>query len=372
MSVVDRFDEWAFRGWPVTADGLAVVRIAYAGLSLVIGTPRWTWAGRLPDAVWNPEPGPLRLLPGPPGVVAMLVLQLLFVTALVALLVGWRTPVASVAVTVTGAIGFGITYALGNYDHSFIGVLTPAVLAPSGWGARWSIDAAHGRVPEVQGWPVRLLAWLLGLAMLTSAYPKVRAGWLNPHTHAVLGQLASQYFVHGRRALLATQSVHLHAGAFWEVFDDLTILVEGGFVIAVLTVAGTRLWAAMAAVFHAAILLMINIPFSANLLIYVAFVDWSGVTRRLHRARRPAGLARLAAHRFAGVGVAGIGIAYAAFCARFDAVLPALLSLLSHRADFLAQIPLLLAGGLVGIWYLLRRPLLAGAAIRRPAARRAI
>jgi hypothetical protein len=372
MTVVDRFDTWVFRGWPVTAKSLGTVRILYAGVSLLVGTPHWTWAGRLPGAVWNPEPGPLRLLPGPPGPTVMVILQLLFVMALVALLVGWRTPIVSVAVTVIGAVGFGITYALGNYDHSFIGVLTPAVLAPSGWGAKWSVDAAQGRVKAVEGWPVRLLAWLLGLAMLTSAYPKVRAGWLDIHTHAVLGQLANQYFVHGRRALLATQSIHLHAGAFWEVFDDLTIVVEGGFVIAVLTVAGTRLWAAMAAVFHAVILLMINIPFSANLLIYVAFVDWSVVTSRLPRTDRATSVARFAGHRFAGVGVIAVGLAYAVFCAEFGAALPALLSLVSDRADFLAQIPLLMVGGVVGLWYLLRRPLFAGVGIRRLTARRAI
>jgi hypothetical protein len=372
MTVIERFDSWAFRGWPVTADNLAVVRILYAGVSLLVGTPRWTWAGRLPAAVWNPEPGPLRLLPGPPAPVVMLTLQLLFVAALVALLLGWRTPVVSVVVTVIGAVGFGITYAMGNYDHSFIGVLTPAVLARSGWGARWSVDAAQGRVADVEGWPVRLLAWLLGLAMLTSAYPKIRAGWLNIHTHAVLGQLANQYFVHGRHALLATQSIHLHAGAFWEVFDDLTVLVEGGFVVAALTVAGTRAWAAMAAVFHAAILLMINIAFSANLLIYVAFVDWSPVAARMARADELASLRRLAAHRFAGMAVVTLGVAYAVFCAQFGAVAPAVLSLFSDRADFLAQIPLVLAGGVVGLWYLLRRPKLAGAALRRPAARRAI
>jgi hypothetical protein len=371
MTIVDRFDSWAFRGWPVTADSLAVVRILYAGVSLLVGTPRWSWAGRLPDAVWNPEPGPLRLLPGAPGPVVMVVLQLLFVTALVALLLGWRTPVMSVAVTVVGAAGFGITYAMGNYDHSFIGVLTPAVLALSGWGARWSVDAAQGRVAEVEGWPVRLLAWVLGLAMLTSAYPKVRAGWLDIHTHAVLGQLANQYFVHGRHALLATQSIHLHAGAFWEVFDDLTVLVEGGFVVAALTVAGTRAWAAMAAVFHAAILLMINIAFSANLLIYVAFVDWSSVAGRV-RAERLSPVTRWAGHRFAGAGVITAGVTYAVFCAHFGAVLPACLSLFSNRADFLAQIPLVLGGGAVGLWYLLRQPKLAGAALRRPTARRAI
>ena len=372
MTVVERFDSWAFRGWPVSADSLAMVRILYAGLSLVVGTPRWVWAGQLPHAFWNPEPGPLRLLAGPPGPGLLLILQLLFVVALVALLFGWRTPIVSVAVTAIGAVGFGITYAMGNYDHSFVGVLTPAVLARSGWGARWSVDAAHGRIADVESWPVRMLAWLLGLAMLTSAYPKVRAGWLDIHTHAVLGQLASQYFVHGRRALLATQAIHLHAGAFWEVFDDLTILVEGGFVIAVLSVAGTRLWVAMAAVFHAGILLMINIAFSANLLIYIAFVDWSVVTRRLRRLGRPTAYARFAAHRFAGAGVLAVGVAYALFCAKVGAALPALLSLFSDRADFLAQIPLVLAGGAVGLWYLLRQPVLVRAGSRRLTARRAI
>lgn len=378
MRAVEGVDRWIFLGWPVTPEGLAIVRILYAGLGLVIGTPRWAWAGRLPHALWNPEPGPLRLLPGPPGPIVMVALQMVFVAALVALLVGWRTPAMSVAVTVIGATGFGITYAMGNYDHSFMGVLTPAVLAPSGWGARWSVDAAQGRRPDVEGWPVRLLAWLLGLAMLTSAYPKIRSGWLDVHSHAVLGQLASQYFVHGRHALLATQSIHLQVGGFWELFDDLTVLVEGGFVFAVLTVSGTRLWTAMAAVFHAAVLLMINIPFSANLLVYIAFVDWSFISRRFETSMphpRVGWFVRLARHRAAGVLVVAAGLGYAAFCAAYDALLPALLSLVTDRSDFLAQVSLVLLGGAIGLWYLLSQLLKVAAPLvpgRRPGPRPAV
>jgi hypothetical protein len=56
--------------------------------------------------------------------------------------------------------------------------------------------------------------------------------------------------------------------------------------------------------------------------------------------------------------VLAVGLAYATFCSAFGALLPALLSLVSNRSDFLAQIPLLLGGGALGLWYLRLRPTL--------------
>jgi hypothetical protein len=293
----------------------------------------------------------MRLLPEAPSVAILFVLQAAEAVALAALLVGWRTRVASWAVALVGTVGSGIIYSSGNLDHGFLPILMAALMSFSGWGAAWSVDAARGRTVEVAAWPIALLAWCLGLAMLGAAWPKVQAGWLRLDTHAARGHLVEEYVVNHRRQLLAGQAMRVSDGRLWEVLDYLTVLLEGGFVVAVLWVRSTRVFVAAAAVFHLAIILMMNISFVSNMVVYAAFVDWTWLAARV---RVPHRWSAVAAQPLVPMAVVAVGAGVAVLSDRAGPPLVALVGLVSDRSLLLVHTALILAGAAVAAVFLAR------------------
>jgi predicted DCC family thiol-disulfide oxidoreductase YuxK len=288
--VGERFDRWVNEG-AFTRTALARYRVVYATVVLLL-LPDFSWLAAFPDAMFDPPPGMMRLADGFPPEAVLWGLEAVVAACLVAVLIGWRTRVASLLLVPVAMVGYGYTYSLGKLDHDILLLLVPPALALAGWGDRMSVDALRRRrrglpvAPErAEQWPLRLLALLVGLAYVTAALPKLLSGWLDPATQVVRGVELRQYFVDGETDYLA----HLFAGldnpVFWELLDVTTIVFEACMVLAVLSWAGTRLWFAIAAVFHFSVLLMLNIPFWHNTLVYGFVVAWDRL--RLPRATLP-------------------------------------------------------------------------------------
>jgi uncharacterized membrane protein YphA (DoxX/SURF4 family) len=117
--------------------------------------------------------------------------------------------------------------------------------------------------------------------MFTAGLPKILGGWLDPSTQATQGRFVRQFFVHGRRDLLAPFALDLQSPFLWEVFDVLTVCFEIGFLFAILSPIATRLFAVGAIAFHTGIALILNIAFVPNYIVYAAVFPWSSVARLL-------------------------------------------------------------------------------------------
>lgn len=300
--MADRFDAWVHAG-PFTRTSLARYRILYAVVVLLL-LPNFTWVSAFPDSMFDPPPGPMRLFSGFPPEPFLWGLQATLAACLVAILIGWRTRVASFLLLFVSMLGFGFTYSLGKIDHDIFLILVPPAMALAGWGDRLSVEALQRRrrgEPErperAEQWPLRLYALLIGLGFVTAALPKIRGDWLNPFTHVVRGVELRQYHGDGEHDYLANVFVAIKNPVFWEVLDVATIVLEAGMILAVLSWATTRLWFAIAAMFHLGVFLMLNIPFWHNVLAYAFVVGWDRlpVPATWRQPRRvPVGLLRAA------------------------------------------------------------------------------
>jgi hypothetical protein len=177
--------------------------------------------------------------------------------------------------------GFGVTYSFGKIDHTIVLVLVPAIMAFSAWGSALTVGTSRDGRPDtadataIAQWPMRLLAFTIALAFVTAGSAKVRSGWLDIHNHATEGHFIRQYFSNGRDGWLGPLFLRLHEGPVWELFDWLTVALELGLILAVLSWRNLRIGVAVAAIFHLGVLLMMNIAFHANVIGYGAFVRWS-------------------------------------------------------------------------------------------------
>lgn len=260
----------------MTSVDLVRFRVIYAAVMLML-LPSFTLVAAYPDSLYRPPPGPFEMLAGFPPLWILASLEVALALALAALLVGYWVGIASVAVTVLMVAGLGFSYSLGKIDHNILPTIAPLFLLAAGWSGR----------REPREWVMRLLAWTIGLSFLTAGLPKLMNGWLDPATQATRGWFVESYYSQGRTAWLADWLIGIKAGWLWEPMDWAAVLLE--LSIVVLAVCSWRAWRAglvALTVFHLGVLLMLNINFADNVLVYAAFAPWGRLPWRSFAASK--------------------------------------------------------------------------------------
>lgn len=281
-------ERWIFHSFQASPHSLASCRILTALYLLLVISPGhsaqldFSFLASVPDVFYSPPPGPMQLFDDFPSATYFECIHFLLNVCGVALLVGYRTRVVSIAISLLLLAGFGFSYSLGKVNHNILFVLLPLVMSASNWGKAYSYDALSER--NVSGspvfWPITLMAFLLGFAMFSAGVPKLLSGWLETSSHAVHRTLVGQYFVNERQDFLAPYLLSFDCPTFWEGLDWATVLFETGFLVAVFHPSSTRLFAGFAVLFHFGVLLVLNISFLNHLVVYALFVDWDTITER--------------------------------------------------------------------------------------------
>ena len=277
-ATIDRIDAWCRRG-DFSVNDIAWFRVIYCvGLLLTLQQVS-ALSGRSADQ-FDPPPGPIMLFDSLPPHAVLEGLEI--VTAVLAgfLLLGLHTRTVSILLALALMTGFGLTYSFGKIDHTIVVALVPAMMAFSHWGDAMSLDV--GSKPpdaerDVAQWPMRLLAVMIALSFVTAGWAKFRSGWLDLDTHAVQGHFARGYFTQSRTKWLAPELIDLRLGRLWEVADWLTVGLELGLILTVVSWRLFRVAVAVTTLFHLGVLLVINIAFSWNLLGYAAFYRWASI-----------------------------------------------------------------------------------------------
>lgn len=351
-SVIERVDAWSRRG-DFTVEDLARYRIIY-GLLALLSLRGYGNIASQPSAQFDPPPGPIMLFPSIPPRFALEALEVVAAVLVVFLIMGFRTRTTSVLLALALMTGAGLSFSFGKIDHGIFVLLLPAVMAFSGWGGAMSVDAhlkaRAGRPPiEASQWAVRLFAFMIGLAFFTAGSAKVRAGWLDLHTHAARGHFLQGYVTYDRTDYLAPFVLRVHdIGILWEALDWFTVALECGLIVTVLWWRTFRIGIAFATLFHLGVLLMMNIQFSVNAIAYGAFVRWN-----LIRPTRPGTSIPLGpwAATVIGVGL-GVGI-YVLYGSDLDRFRPGL------------SLEMLFLGAFFAVIYLARQAWLVLRALRR-------
>lgn len=275
--------------YAIPAEAAALYRIAFVVLVVVFqGPPTYAWLGGMPDVFFRPPPFSVATIAGGwPAPWLLMVLTIFVAILYVAVLFGYRTRWSSLMLGAALLVGNSFTYTFGkiNHDETLL-TLVPVVMAFSNWGDAYSLDARAGRRSDgAPGWPIAMLALLLGFAMFTAAVPKVWGGWLDPSSQAVRGHLLQRFHAVGIDDYLAPVLVSASLPVWmWELFDYAAVLFEATFFAAVFRPRVLRWYVSCAIAFHLINLLMLNISFTSNLFLYLLFMDWRVATEW---SRRP-------------------------------------------------------------------------------------
>lgn len=275
--ILEKFDFFVFDSFKLHPNQLALYRILFCVFTfLFYGIPNYVWIGKSPDYLFTPPHISLAsLFNGFPGTLFFTVLNISIVVFYFVLLFGWNTKATSLLLFFLLLIGQSFSFSFGKIDHTIIWLIVPLIMAFSGWGNAYSIDAYLNKKSEVNAWAISLMALLLGFAMFTASLPKIMEGWLSFDSQASRSHLLFNYLYWERRPLLLEAVLQVKSVFFWELFDYLTVIFEFGFLLAILNPTIFRLFVIAAVIFHISVFLTFGISFTSNLLTYLLFINWA-------------------------------------------------------------------------------------------------
>ncbi len=295
--VEHRYVHWLTRPAHNAAGRMGLYRIVYSLFYLwFLSHMRFSELSLVPHSLWDPTILFRRLSPLPG--IAYPTMEILLVMALVLLLVGYKTRLATL---ITLLMGFGLAIFRTGLLTQERTILVPTFYVPlfmllSNWGATYSVDALLRQkrgLPAVDPkasswryiWPARGLLVIISLLFLSATITKcIQIDWLaNPRfvgdfvlSKGVESYLRNGFPIHplglylGRNNALAIPTQYG------------VLLFEGAFVLVLFSRLAQAIILRITPIFHSMNTLLLGIPFISVLSIYAAFPDWQDFYERFY------------------------------------------------------------------------------------------
>ena len=286
----------------VDSKSLSALRVLTGLLLLAVFGPTFSWIGQVPKAFFNP---PLlsaaALFDGFPGGWLFQMLDAVALLSLVCLTVGIRAGVATVVYLLSCIIGLHFQYSFGKIDHSIMMYFFLGCMSFSGWGSHLAVVPDK---PVEKGTTIKslsLLGVVLCFAMFTAGFEKA-INWVDfdLSVNGFLDWSQSGIYATYRHYLLAPYVKHLPP-LILELIDYCAVAFELTPLLFLLhSRKNWRFWLLIACMFHMANTLLLNIPFTAQAIIYLAFIEFNWLYQKLcYQYRKPS-------FRYAAVGVVAV------------------------------------------------------------------
>ncbi len=241
-----------------------------------------------PAYTWEPI-ALVSWLPAPPPIFVFYLVDVVFMVGLFALLLGYRTRVATGVVLVAGTFADVFTNSFGKVDHvnTLLAFYIPLVMLFSRWGDTFSVDAVRrarrGKPPASiyrngfeYSWVIKFLLVLLAALYLSAGLLKIMGTtpWLlresvvanimlRSNNNVILGGGTSSPLV-----IALWNAPWTHNLLRWG-----TIALELLFPLALFHRNLRGLFLSAAVLFHTAIFFLMGVSFSRQLIIYSLFVN---------------------------------------------------------------------------------------------------
>ncbi|MBX2864049.1 MAG: hypothetical protein KTR27_10865 [Leptolyngbyaceae cyanobacterium MAG.088] len=287
-----RYVSWLTRPAQNAAGRMGLYRIIYSLFYLwFLSHMQFAELSLVPTDLWDPTVLFSRLSPLPG--IAYPTMEILLVIALVLLLVGYKTRLATLT---TLLMGFGLAIFRTGLLTQERTILTTTFYVPlfmllSNWGATYSIDALLRQNKGLSTidpkdsswryiWPARGLLTVIALLFLSATITKcIQIDWLaNPRFVGdfVLHKGVESYLRNGFPIHpLGPQLGRTDALAMATQYGVL--LFEGAFVLVLFSRLAQAIICRITPIFHSMNTLLLGIPFISVVSIYAAFPDWQNI-----------------------------------------------------------------------------------------------
>mgnify|MGYP000482062370 CR=1 FL=1 len=262
----------------VDLKSLPVFRIIAACWILLFHFETFVWLGDLPDFLMKePLVGLSNIFRAYPNKEIMYAIEMIRLVSVIFILLGVKARSSGVVFFVLTLYCKSMQYTLGSIEHDFLLYLLILVMSFSGWGTQLALIPDRVINRKWLNFSLSFLAICLCWGMFTAGIMKALI-WVdfNVETSGFMRWLTEGVGMERNRFL----TMHM-LNADWrllEVMDYLAVIFELTPLLALLFNRKVWLyWLLVAVTFHFVNILVLNINFRTHLLVYLVFIDWSGL-----------------------------------------------------------------------------------------------
>ena len=281
-SLNELFWERVVRSTALSAESLSAFRVVFSFFLLVTHTP-FNWIAAAPRALFNPPVLSLaNLFDGFPGTAFFIALDAASLLSLVCLAMGIRARTATIVYLLAAIIGQSFQYSFGKIDHPIMLYALLGCMTFSGWGQHLGVLRDKETKSDSTTRSLSLLSVLICFAMFTAGFEKA-LNWVDfdLKTNGFISWFRQGYYVSDRQFLLA-HLVNYFPPLLLESFDYAAVALELSPLFFLLhSRKGWRVWLLIVCTFHLFNTLLLNIAFIENTMVYLVFLDFTGLYHKL-------------------------------------------------------------------------------------------
>ena len=269
----------------IDTQSICIFRIIFGLFTLFFWWRSYSWLGNVPNTFFSPPVLSIAsLFSAFPPSIFFYGLDVCISITVIALTIGVFTRFSTASFFILLVVANSFSYSLGKIDHGFLYLCIPLVMQFKNWGELYSVDyLLFNRQKKLEDQKnshpldnLWLLAVFISFGFFTAGFGKA-ISWLDfdLSTSGFLSWLYNGYFNLGRDQLLAPFVIDLDWPLLWELLDISAVVFELGFLWAMFSQRSWYIWLTIACSFHLANCLLLNISFTGNSIVYLAFVPWS-------------------------------------------------------------------------------------------------
>ena len=283
-------DSWNNRFWAsavkssyLNVESLSAFRIIVGLFILFIYHPTFSWITVVPDVLFNPPVfSTAFLFSGFPGIAFFAVIDFIRVASSICLTLGVKSRISGIIYVLASVLALNFQYSFGKIDHNILIYAMIACMSFSGWGSKLAIVPDKEASTQLRAKTLSLYALLVCFAFFTAGYLK-GLNWVNLDTTkaGTANWFYNGFFDLHRNKFLAPYFLNLPFVLF-KVMDCIAVAFEvTGVIFLVYSRKAWKLWLVTAALFHVVNMLMLNISFLPNVMVYSVFINYSGLYRKI-------------------------------------------------------------------------------------------
>lgn len=243
----------------------------------------FNWIASVPQSLFIPPVLSLaNLFDGFPGRAFFIALDAASLLSLVCLAIGIGARTSTVVYLLAAIIGHSFQYSFGKIDHSILLYALLGCMAFSGWGQHLAVLPDKKTKSDSSIRSLSLLSVLLCFAMFTAGFEKA-LNWVDfdLKTNGFISWFRHGYYVVDRQFLLA-HLVNYFPPLLLELFDYAAVALELSPLFFLLhSRKGWQVWLLIVCAFHLVNTLLLNIAFMENIMVYLVFIDFTGLYHKL-------------------------------------------------------------------------------------------
>jgi len=260
-------------------NSLSVLRVIVGLFLLFFYSPGYGWIGNMPQIFYKPPFLSFAILFNSfPAATFFQAIDVILLLCVVFIIFGIKAKISSIVYCVLSVIALSFQYSFGKIDHNILLYVMIFCLSFSGWGSQLAIFPDKEVSTNTQNGSLSALAFILCYAFFTAGFNK-SLNWINTDftKSGTALWIYFNYYITSRTYLLADYIKGMPFLTF-KIMDYLGVAFEVSpilFLFYSRKAWGT--WLVVAALFHLSTLLFLNIAFLTHTVIYLVFVDFSGV-----------------------------------------------------------------------------------------------